>query len=180
MIISAKEFKKAYKAVIKAVSTDETKGALNGIHFICAHNTLTLETCDGYRIHSYSYMGVGAGYFDIVVPAFQLPTKLTNAITITCCNDTLSIDWNNNEPTLELKRIEGKVWDFDELLKKSPKGSFEIGFNAKYLKDALEGYDKDALIKLTLDPNKGQLSLLYIEDKHDPSNKRIVLPVRLG
>lgn len=178
--VNLKEFKKAHKAVSKAASKEASKGTLNGIHFVCNPNTLTLETLDGYRACSYTIKGKWTGSFDIVVPLFNIPTKLNaERIKILCDNETMIIDWGNKAAT-NLTKINGEPITFEKIEKEVPKGSFEIGFNSTYLKDALEGYDKDTLIKLTLDPNKGQISYLYIEDKNDPSNKRIVLPVRLG
>lgn len=150
------------------------------VRFTCKAGELTAAAVDGYRIHSITIpvnIINGRDSFSFLLKPFAIPA--TDSDFIRCALDKKEIifDFGNRKYIERLGEDIESFMDIEESVPKK-KPIEEIGVNPKYLVDALKSFKKDSRNPVVLeirDPH----SPIVIRSKQNPTDYRLVLPVRM-
>ena len=163
VIIKTDDLKQMLNSVKNGVSKEGFRPVLNGIYIEINGTTLTMVSCDGYKLFTSSCEIVEGEEFTAIVPVFKIPKCVCKQTIIEIDNDFVTFDFEEEKHTYKL--IKGDFIDWKPLFNKE--NTFKISFNVKYLQDTLKG--ENGVIDLEFSDNKSPMFV---------NGKKLVLPVR--
>lgn len=165
VIIKTEDLKRVLETVKSGTSKELCRPVLTGIYIEVEKTTLTMVTCDGYKLFTSSCEIVEGNEFKVVTPIFKIPRSAEKETIIEVDNEFITFDFTNEKHTF--KTIKGDFIDWKSLFNK--KNTFKIRFNPKYLQDALKG--ETGIVELEFSDD---ISPVFITG----NGKKLVLPLR--
>lgn len=150
------------------------------VRFTCKAGELTAAAVDGYRIHSVTIpvnIINGRDSFSFLLKPFALPATDSDYIQCTLDKKEITFDFGNRK---YIERLGEDIEGFMDVEKAMPnKEPVErIGFNPKYLVDALKSFKQGSRNPVVLEI-RDSISPIVIRSKQNPTDYRLVLPVRM-
>lgn len=176
MIFYAETLRKAVKAVKPAISINNSRLLLSGIHFKYSSGKCRISALDGYRIHReiICYEGEDSGEF--VMPYIEI-LKQSELIRMTHEQGFIELDYMDGYK-FTVPEIEGEYTDIEKLINKG-NPEFSIAFNPTLLKEALATMiDGRKPVRLDFYGQTGACIITNNKENGD-SSLRLVLPVRM-
>lgn len=150
------------------------------VRFTYKSGELTASAMDDYRAHAVTIPAEvinGRDTFSFLLKPFVVPATDAEYIQCTLNKKEITFDFGNRK---YIERLGEGIEDFIDVEKAMPnKEPVErIGFNPKYLVDALKSFKQDSRNPVVLEI-RDPLSPIVIRSKQNPTDYRLVLPVRM-
>jgi DNA polymerase-3 subunit beta len=147
VLVSGKELLKGISKTIYAASKDSSRFALNGVCFTFNGNKLELVATDGHRLALYNIQIAGKG----IEGKYIVPTKALNELKkLAYAEDEIDINYDGQE--------------------------FEIGFNGKYILEAVDKIDSDNIIVKFINKDS---QTTFIPENQEEKYLALVMPMTL-
>ncbi len=163
VIVKTEDLRRILKNVKNGVSKLERPLVSKGIRIEVKKTTLTMITCDGYKILTSSCEIIEGEEFTAITPIFRIPKNASENTIIEIDKEVITFDYQEEKQILKL--IKGEFINWESFFNREI--NFKISFNVKLLQDALKG--EEGVINLDFSDSKSPMFI---------NGKKLVLPVR--
>jgi len=162
----------SFKAIMKAckpfISKDNARPILQTIKLNCSDGYCIASACDGFKLINFK-VPCSADNGVLCIPIIKTPTKGTQVI-ITDNEKEITFDFITEKQVV--RKIEGEAFKTEGFIT-NDEPTIRIGFNPKLLKDALDGFTDEKIVKIdVIDERKGFIL-------RGTNKEALVLPVYL-
>lgn len=172
--ITTSELKRLIKSMKKFVADDGHNKLMPFIKITVSDGTLTGVALDGHRIAREKISCMSDCDFDCYIKPIIPVLKGCEYSTIELIDNYAYITAGDNRTGF--KQPEGEYYKTSDYFEKEKYQSFAIGFNSKYLKEALESMDGKVVLRFS---NPKEPVYIYNTGKK-VVQERVVLPISIG
>lgn len=163
-----------------ALGKSGTRESHKFVRFTYKSGELTAAATDGYRVHAVTIPAEvvnGRDAFSFLLKPFAVPATDVDYIQCTLDKKEITFDFGARK---YIERLGEDIENFMDVEKAIPnKEPVErVGFNPKFLADALKSYKQEPRDAVVLEI-RGPLDPLVIRSMQNPTDYRLVLPVRM-